>query len=664
MVESLQQYSTLYQRIRAVLADATALAFAAAALPQALSADEVPLERPRQTAHGDLATNLCFAMAKTAKQNPRAMAETFLKYLDLADITHLIASAEVAGPGFVNLHLAPPAWQAALRDCSQAAELYGQSRIGGGESILLEFVSANPTGPMHVGHGRGAVLGDSLARVLRSAGYAVHTEYYVNNVGNQIAKLGESVWHWLRDPVKRAQALATWELGEAVVFPDGFPSGFPDDGYRGAYIAEAAATMAATAPPPVHDAAESWSDDAGWLAVDRDSATGRADNRSVSVRAWQVMLTRIREDLALLNIEFDQWFSERRLHGLDAGSSNAVADVCRRLQAVDWAYEEQATATDDEEEATPGRAVFFRGTSETMPKAFRDTKDRVILRGDGRPTYFAADIAYHDDKLARGHDHLINVLGADHHGYVSRLKGVLQALGELRTREGDANGARWSGDRLEVLLVQMVALLRDGKPVPMGKRSGEFVTLREVIDEVTTDVPTSGRDAVRFLFLTRKADAQLDFDLAVAKKTSMDNLVYYVQYCHARLASILARAQAEGRGLRDGASLSALKLDDERDLAMIIADYPEVLARAARNREPHLVAYYTLDICRAFHAYYTKGKVDARVISDDVATTQSRLALVAALKQTLANALTVLGVSAPDRMQALPESDPLQLART
>lgn len=661
MVEILQQSSTLYQRIRAVLADATVLAHAVGALPQALAPDQVPLERPRQTSHGDLATNLCFAMAKTAKQNPRATAEAFLKYLHLADTTHLIASAEVAGPGFVNLHLTPQAWRAAVLDALQAATTYGESRIGAGESILLEFVSANPTGPMHVGHGRGAVLGDSLARVLRSAGYAVHTEYYVNNVGNQIAKLGESVWHWLRDPVTRAHALATWQLGDAVVFPDAFPSGFPDDGYRGAYIAEAAAAMAAANPPPIHAAGDSWNDDGAWLMLDRDSGSGRADNRSVSVRAWQLMLERIREDLSLLNIEFDQWFSERRLHGLDAGSSNAVADVCRRLTAVDWAYEEESAAAEGDEDATAGRAVFFRGSSEAMPKPFRDTKDRVMLRGDGRPTYFAADIAYHDDKLARGHDHLINVLGADHHGYVSRLKGVLQALGDLRTREGDANGARWSGDRLEVLLVQMVALLRDGKPVPMGKRSGEFVTLREVIEEVTTDVPTSGRDAVRFLFLTRKADAQLDFDLAIAKKTSMDNLVYYVQYCHARLASILARAQTEGKGLRDGADLSALTLDDERDLAMIIADYPEVLGRAARNREPHLIAYYTLDVCRAFHAYYTKGKVDARVISDDIATTQSRLALVAALKQTLANALAVLGVSAPDRMQALPEADPFEM---
>lgn len=645
--------TTLHQRIRDLLSLATREAAAAGVLTTALAPKEVQLERPRQAEHGDLATNLCFALGKAAGKNPRALAEAFAPIVRQVDTEGLILAAEVAGPGFLNLRLSDRAWQSGVVDILAAGPGYGRSGTGTQERVLLEFVSANPTGPMHVGHGRGAVLGDTLARLLRAAGYDVQTEYYVNNVGNQVGKLGESVWNWLREPAKRAAALAIWAEGDPVPFPDGFPAAFPEDGYRGAYIAACAEALAAAgvSAPDVP-----WADDAGWLAADPASGTGQADNRTISIRAWQIQLQRIEADLAVLDIRFDRFFSERSLHGLDPQTTDAVHDVTRRLQAVDWAYEDEGKPGEDED-AAAGRAIFFRGTSELLPKPFRDGKDRVIIRGDGRPTYFAADIAYHDNKLARGYDHLINVLGADHHGYVSRLKGVIHALGDLRAKEGDPHAARWTGDRLEVLLVQMVALLRDGKPVPMGKRSGEFVTLRDVVDEVTTAEPTSGRDAVRFLFLTRKADAQLDFDLEVARRTSMDNPVYYVQYGHARLCSILDRAALEGRLPPEDALPEGLGMDDERALALAAAELPEVIARAAKSREPHQVAYYLTDLCRAFHGYYSRHKADARVIGEDDRTTHARLQLVRALKQVIANGLALLGVSAPERMVALADPD-------
>ncbi len=645
----------LYQRVRQLVADAIEIGVHEGFFPDAIAPSQVPLERPRQASHGDLATNLAFSLAKVAKSNPRAVAERLIALLKQADTHGLLAAAELAGPGFVNLRLAANAWQSAVTDVLHTPETYGNNRSGAGERVLLEFVSANPTGPLHVGHGRGAVLGDALARVLRASGYAVATEYYVNNVGNQIGKLGESVWHWLRASALRQSALATWAQGDPVAFPAGFPKGFPEDGYRGGYVAQIAETLAVTSEYAAAAHQARWDDDAAWAVAEPENAEGRADNRRVSIAAWQQMLLRIKADLALLGIGFDRWFSERSLHGLENQGANAVADCAKRLQAAKWAYEQESVGADEEGETLHGRAVFFRGTREDMPARFLDSKDRVILRSDGRPTYFAADIAYHDDKLARGFDHLINILGADHHGYVPRLQGVLQALGDLRRQEGDPRAARWTGDRLEVLLVQMVALLRDGKPVPMGKRSGEFVTLRDVIEEVTTAEPSSGRNAVRFLFLMRKADAQLDFDLEIARRTSMDNPVYYVQYGHARLASVLSKAEEAGQPWQAHAELRSLALDDERNLCMILAEFPEIVARAAKAREPHQLAFWLLDTCRAFHAYYTRGKTDARVISDDLLLTQARLSLVLALKHVIHNGLQLLGVTAPDRMQSLQE---------
>ncbi|MBM4342106.1 MAG: arginine--tRNA ligase [Deltaproteobacteria bacterium] len=650
-----------FDRVRTLLARATERAVETGLLPAPVAAADIALDRPREAGHGDLSTNLAFSLAKSARSSPRAVGQHLATLLAEVDVEGAIAKVEVAGPGFLNLSLAPAAWHDGLQAIAHAGASFGRSRAAAPQRILLEFVSANPTGPLHVGHGRGAVLGDALAAILRAAGHEVSTEYYINNVGNQIYKFGQSVWHWLRDPQRRAAALAAWAQGDPVAFPQGFPQEFPEDGYRGAYIAQIAQDLAGDPAFASSAPCADWDDDAAWAAAEPENPTGRADNRRLSLRAWQAMVVRIAADLGRLGVRFDHWQSERALHGLDGGPDR-VRDCAERLRHAGWAYQGEAVQ-DEDGDREAGRALFFRGTREDIPKACRDGKDRVIVRSDGRPTYFAADIAYHDDKLARGFTHLVNVLGADHHGYVPRLKGVLHALGDLRRQEGDPNAAAWSGDRLEVPLVQMVALLRDGTPVPMGKRSGEFVTLADIMDEVTTaGNPQSGADAVRFTFLCRKADAQLDFDLEVARRASLDNPVYYVQYGHARMCSILSRAAALGQpfdrhAAQTGTHLAALGTDAERDLALQCSEYPELIVRAARSREPHQIAYYLRDLCAAFHGWYTHGKQTGRVIGDDPVRTQARLALVSATAQVVRNGLLLLGISAPERMAALDDDD-------
>lgn len=652
---AIERSATLPGRLRALLRRTVDAAIAAGQLPAGCADGfEIGLERPRAAEHGDFATNCAFALAKGARKPPRAIADALVATLAGCDDEGLIQEAKVAGAGFLNLSLTASGWQGAVADVLRAGDSYGRCVVGAGQRVLLEFVSANPTGPMHVGHGRGAVFGDALARLLRAAGYLVTTEYYINNVGNQIAKMGESVWCWLRDDAARSQARALWQAGDPVPFPAGFPADFPEDGYRGAYIADIAETLKARTDLHLGLTLASWHDDAAWSAAEPESRGGRGDDRAVARASWQAMMERIREDLGLLDIRFDAFYSERVLHGLDPDPATGqladrVSDCVQRLERVGWVRRG---------EGEDAGALLFCGSSEAMPKAFRDSKDRVAIRSDGRPTYFAADIAYHDDKLARGCDALIDVLGADHHGYVPRLQGVLHALGDLRRSEGDLHAARWSGERLEVLLMQMVALLRDGQPVSMGKRSGEFVTLRDVIDEVSTAEPGSGRDAVRFLFLTRKSDAQLDFDLQLAARTSMDNPVYYVQYAHARLCSVLERAATAGVVAEGAPGLDPLRSDDERDLALILAMWPETVARSALSREPHQLAFFALDLAKALHGWYSRGKsAEARVISDDAATSKARVQLAAAARTVLANALALLGVRAHQRMIDLGPSE-------
>jgi len=654
----------LNARIRLLLSEAATRAVDAGALPEgaATAPELIGLERPKVAAHGDLSTNLCFDAARAARKNPRQVAEAFLAHVRDADREGLLDAVEVAGPGFVNLRLSMRAWHDALRGILEDGESYGRGDAGTGRKVLIEFVSANPTGPMHVGHGRGAVTGDALARLLRAAGFEVSTEYYVNNVGNQVAKLGESTWHWMRKLAPLPVAARNAETQAEIL---ALPDGFPEDGYRGRYIAEAAALLLGDATLSRFVNAPSWGDDAWWDQHDLPSRGGRADCRSVTIAAWKANLARIREDLVLLDIDFDRWFSERTLHGLDAGSADDVHRLAQMLADADWAYlgTPAARADDDDapaaiDEAAP-KPLLFRGSREEIPASWRDEKDRVILRGGGRPTYFAADIAYHEDKLCRGFHNLINIFGADHHGYVPRLKGIVDVLGRMHAARGDLapeDLARWNPANLEVLLVQMVTLLRNGQPVPMGKRSGEFVTLRDVLDEVSTAESTSGRDAVRFIFLTRKGDAMLDFDLEVARKTSLDNPVYYVQYGHARLASILRRAEEAGHARPDVAALpdlGPLVLPEERDLALLVASFPDVVARAARSREPHQIAFFLMDACKGFHGYYTRYKSSERVISDDAAKTRARLVLTSALKQVIGNALRILGVNAPEQMVTL-----------
>jgi arginyl-tRNA synthetase len=496
----------------------------------------------------------------------------------------VFARVEFAPPGYVNFTVRPDAWFARLADIAADPANYGASDAGGNARILIEFVSANPTGPLHVGHCRGAVTGDALGRILRAAGWDAVTEYYINDVGNQMGMLGRSMH----------------ARGREVL---GLPVAFPENGYHGEYVRDLAAEFVAT--PEGHAFCET-ADYESLGAVDDNPATRFASSR---------LLARIREDLDALDVRFDGWFSERTLH--KAGLIQAaVADLIAR----DAAYRDEAGA------------VLFRMTGED------DDQDRVIVRANGIPTYFAADIAYHHEKAlrtdaaGRRFDRVVNIWGADHHGYIPRMRASLAALGH-------------DPDLLEVLLVQMVTLTRAGVVVPLSKRSGHFVTLREVVDEV-------GRDAVRFLFLLRKGDAQMEFDLALAKSQTMENPVYYVQYGHARVGSILRKARGLGH---EPPPFSpdlgeVLALPEEQALVRLLCQLPAVIESAARRREPHHVAFYLMELVKGFHSYYTRYKHSEKVVSDDARKTAARLFLVSRIKEVLARGLGLLGVSAPEEM--------------
>jgi arginyl-tRNA synthetase len=493
----------------------------------------------------------------------------------------LFVDVNFAPPGYVNFKVNPVAWFERLRDATVLPD------TGRGERVLLEFVSANPTGPLHVGHGRGAVLGDALARVMRAAGYAVDTEYYVNDVGNQMAMMGLSLWSRGR---------------EALGLSDG--SDFPENGYKGQYVRDVAAEWVAT--------------DEGRAACQGPyEALGARDDNAATAVARTRLLAVIRSTLDAAGIRFDGWYGERSLH-----ASGALQAAVQRMLDEGHAYRGE------------DGAVLFRMEGKA------DEDDRVIVRGNGVPTYFAADIAYHDDKARRGYRRLINIWGADHHGYIPRMKAALEALGH-------------DPAALQVLLVQMVTLTRNGVPVPMGKRSGEFVTLQEVLDEV-------GVDAVRFLFLLRKADAQMEFDLDLAKSQSMDNPVYYVQYGHARVASVVRKAAAQGVAVPgwDAGLAAVLTLPEEQALVRDLVRWPAVVASAARRCEPHHVAFYLNDLVKGFHGYYTKYKHSEKVISADAGKTAARLYLVSRLRDVLAAGLGLLGVSAPDEMHLAEGDEP------
>ena len=559
------------------------------ALPDA-AGTEIVLERPRDPSHGDWACTIAMQLAKRLKRNPRQIAESILAAMKAqpAWSEGYVADAHIAGAGFINLRLSPRAKHVAVEDALRLGADYGRAPTARRERLQVEFVSANPTGPLHVGHGRGAAYGASLANLLAFAGADVSREFYVNDAGRQMDILAVSVWMRYLE-----------HLGATVPFPE--------DGYRGDYVKDIAARLHAAhgarftrdvgalpVPAPGADA------DA---AVDALVAASRAslddDWAAIHRFALEAMLADQKDDLGGFGVRHDVWFSEQSLY-----DSGAVARAVDALQSRGHLYEKDG-------------ALWFRST------AFGDEKDRVVRRENGQFTYFASDIAYHADKFARGFDRVLDVWGADHHGYIPRVKGALRALG-------------LDADRLEIALVQFAVLYRGGEKVAMGKRSGDFVTLRELREEV-------GDDAARFFYVMRKSDQHLDFDLDLARSQSNENPVYYVQYAHARVCSVFSQA---GVAAVPEAALDALALERELALMQRIADFPREVQAAARDRAPHAIAFYLRELAAEFHSYYNAE----RILVDDEALRSARLRLSAAVRQVIANGLALLGVSAPERM--------------
>ncbi len=556
-------------------------------VPAGLPSD-VHVERTRHAKHGDFASNVALTLAKQAGVQPRALTERLVANLPSSDI---VERAVIAGPGFVNFFLSLHAYQQLVPRILDSATAYGGGDVGGGTRVLVEYVSANPTGPLHVGHGRGAAYGDSLVRVLRAAGFDVRAEYYVNDAGRQMDILAVSVW------------LRYLELcGEVLEFPT--------NAYQGDYIYDIAAA--------VHRSdGERWRRDAavlfGALPMEPEARLDALIDRSrreldtdgferVLALAREVMLENIRSDLEQFGVHHDEWFSERELF-----RGGAVDRAIERLRASEHLYQS-------------GGAWWFRSTQ------FGDEKDRVVLRASGAPTYFASDIAYHIDKADRGYQRCIDVWGADHHGHIVRMKAALAALG------GDP-------DALTVLLVQFANLYRGSERVSMSTRGGEFVTLRELRNEV-------GNDAARFFYVLRKPEQHMDFDLELAKSQSNDNPVYYVQYAHARICSVFRQLAERGLASDGEADYGLLCEDDEASLLGALSRFPEVVENAALAYAPHQVAYYLRELATEFHAYYNAHPF----IAAEPALRQARLGLIDATRQVLANGLALLGVSAPERM--------------
>jgi arginyl-tRNA synthetase len=574
-------------------------AVCAAELGVAADLSRVVVEPPKDPTHGDMATNAAMVLAKEAKAKPRDLAEKIAERLRADD---LVASVDVAGPGFINLTLKVTAWADALRSVLREGDAYGQSAVGADEKVNVEYVSANPTGPMHVGHCRGAVFGDALASLLQLAGFDVVREYYINDAGAQVDVLARSAFLRYREA-----------LGENI-------GEIPEGLYPGDYLKPVGQALAAE-----HGKALLAMPETEWLPA-------------VRAKAIAMMMEAIKGDLAALNIKHDVFFSER---SLVAGSNNRVAETIDFLRAKGDVYEgrlppPKGAPVDDYEDR---EQTLFRAT------AFGDDVDRPLLKSDGSYTYFASDIAYHKDKFDRGFRNLVDVWGADHGGYIKRVEAAIKAV-----TSGQA--------ALDVKIVQLVKLLRNGEPVKMSKRSGDFVTLREVVDEV-------GKDAVRFMMLYRKNDAVLDFDLAKVIEQSRDNPVFYVQYGHARGHSIFRTAREEV--LKDlpeeaGARLAYLapaaveRLTDPAELSLLrkLAVYPRTVEAAAAAHEPHRIAFYLYDLASEFHALWTKGRdlpYLRFIINNDAEMTKARLAMVQGVVTVLASGLGVLGVGAPNEMR-------------
>lgn len=540
-------------------------------LQKILDGGEEVISHPTGAAHGDYTSNVALILASDQGKSPRAIAENLLDNMESS--ADLLQKAEVAGPGFINFTIRPERWFECLRGVVKEGEDFGSSKVGEGVKVHIEFVSANPTGPLHVGHGRGAAVGDALANLLMKAGFDVHKEYYVNDQGNQIELLGGSVY------VRYLEAL-------------GKEGAFPEDGYKGEYIREIARDV----------------------IIRRGDALLKAPATEavsyLSEFSRDLILNQIREDLEDFGVTFHNWFSERRLY-----DGRSELELLESLRRADLIYEKEG-------------AEWFRAT------LYGDEKDWVVVRADGRYTYFASDILYIRNKFGRGFKHLINIWGADHHGYVPRVTGVVKALGH-------------PAEAFEVLLVQFVQLISGGQRVSMSTRGGEFITLSEVVKEV-------GRDAARFWFLTKSSDAHLDFDMDLAKKESKENPVYYVQYAHARICSVLRTAAEKGYALpeADHVDLSPLALHEEQEIVKELMRYPEVLESAALGRKPHLLTYYIQELARLFHGYYNMGNEDSRlrVLGEDKAASEARLFLCIAVGSVVRNALKILGVGAPEKM--------------
>jgi arginyl-tRNA synthetase len=563
-------------------------------LPAGLDLSRVVVEPPRDPAHGDLATNAALVLAKEAKANPKALGEALAAELRTDP---RITEASVAGPGFINLRLDPAIFHEVVRAVLADPAAYGRARMPGGK-VNIEYVSANPTGPMHVGHGRGAVFGDALANLLAAAGRDVTREYYINDAGAQVDVLARSAHLRYREA-----------LGEPV-------GPVPEGLYPGDYLKPVGEALARAHGRALLDQPE-----AAWLP-------------QVRATAIAMMMDLIREDLAALGIHHDVFFSEATLHGTGPGS---VAALLADLRARDLVYEGRLPPPKGQvpEDWEDREQTLFR------TRDFGDDTDRPLLKSDGSYTYFASDIAYHRDKFLRGAADLIDVLGADHGGYVKRMQAAVKAV-----TAGEAT--------LDVKLCQLVRLLRAGEPVKMSKRAGEFITLREVIDEV-------GRDAIRFMMLFRKNDATLDFDLAKVVEQSKDNPVFYVQYAHARCHSVFRQARAampdedlSAESLARDADLALLTDSGEVEMMRLIAQVPRVLEAAAGAHEPHRLAFHLYEVASALHSFWNKGKdlPQLRFVNPtDRKSTRARLALVEALKGTLASGLAILGVTAPAEMR-------------
>ncbi|MFH1123703.1 MAG: arginine--tRNA ligase [Pseudomonadota bacterium] len=527
------------------------------------------IEVPNNSNHGHFATNLPLTLASSQKRRPADIAGVILDHLE--DDGTIVEKAEVAGPGFINFTIHRGEWHRLLSSVVASGKAYGRTELGEGKRVLVEFVSANPTGPLHLGHGRGAALGDTLCRILAHTGHEVVREFYINDAGQQVRILGESIY-------------SRWRQISRPDYP------FPENGYHGDYIPDLAKEISSRVDLGSLDPAE---------AISRCTALGK-----------EIMLEEIRRDLSDFRIDFDVWFTESDLY-----ASGLIEEALDMIKARGQAYDEEG-------------ALWIRTS------AFGDDKDRVVRKGDGEYTYFASDISYHLDKWKRGFSKAINIWGADHHGYVQRMKAA------LKVNDLDEN---W----LSVLLIQLVKLWKGGEEIKMSKRAGRYVTLRELIDDV-------GVDAARFVFLTKNHDSQLDFDVDLAKRHDSDNPVYYVQYAHARICSIFRKAALEGISLSEHGSLvlEGLVLDEEMALIRLMAEFPPLLEDISQRLEPHRLTYYLTELASLFHKYFNLGtkEPEKRIVCTDRDLSQARLFLAQGIRIVLNNGLQLLGIHAPERM--------------